>query len=38
VAALDPAALDGADLAGLAEEGWEAVAGRFQPTSPGVAD
>jgi tRNA (guanine37-N1)-methyltransferase len=38
VAALDPAALDGADLAVLAEEGWEAVAGRFQPTSPGVAD
>jgi tRNA (guanine37-N1)-methyltransferase len=33
VAALDPAALDGADLAVLAEEGWEAVAGRFQPRS-----
>jgi tRNA (guanine37-N1)-methyltransferase len=38
VAALDPATLDGADLAVLAEEGWEAVAGRFQPWSPGVAD
>ena len=38
VAALDPASLDGADLAVLAEEGWEAVAGRFQPASSGVAD
>jgi tRNA (guanine37-N1)-methyltransferase len=38
VTALDPASLDGADLTVLAEEGWEAVAGRFQPTSPGVAD
>jgi tRNA (guanine37-N1)-methyltransferase len=35
---LDPAGLDGADLAVLAEEGWEVVAGRFQPRSPGVAD
>jgi len=38
VTALDPASLDGADLAVLAEEGWEVVAGRFQPGSPGVAD
>jgi tRNA (guanine37-N1)-methyltransferase len=33
VAVLDPADLDGSDLAVLAEEGWEAVAGRFQPRS-----
>jgi tRNA (guanine37-N1)-methyltransferase len=33
VAGLDPADLDGSDLAVLAEEGWEAVAGRFQPRS-----
>ena len=38
LAALDPATLDGSDLAVLAEEGWEVVAGRFQPRSPGVAD
>jgi tRNA (guanine37-N1)-methyltransferase len=38
VPGLDPAGLDGADLAVLAEEGWEVVAGRFQPRSPGVAD
>jgi tRNA (guanine37-N1)-methyltransferase len=36
--ALDPATLDGSDLAVLAEEGWEAVAGRFQPRSLGMAD
>jgi tRNA (guanine37-N1)-methyltransferase len=38
LAALDPASLDGSDLAVLAEEGWEAVAGRFQPQAGGVAD
>jgi tRNA (guanine37-N1)-methyltransferase len=38
LAALDPAALDGSDLAVLAEEGWEVVAGRFQPGSRGMAD
>jgi tRNA (guanine37-N1)-methyltransferase len=38
VAALDPATLDGADLAVLAEAGWDVVAGRFQPRPGGVAD
>ena len=36
--ALDPGTLDGSDLAVLAEEGWEVVAGRFQPRSRGMAD
>ena len=36
--ALDPATLDGSDLAVLAEVGWEVVAGRFQPRSGDVAD
>jgi len=38
LAALDPATLDGSDLAVLAEAGWEVVAGRFQPRSGDVAD
>ena len=38
LAGLDPAALDGHDLAVLAEEGWQVVAGRFRPGPAAVAD
>ena len=38
VAGLDPAGLDGHDLAVLAEEGWQVVAGRFRPGPAAVAD